>query len=73
MKKVFNFIVSYILLQLIHCNGSFLPYLIKTVKKSQVNNLDTYKTIKAKIFCLNCYQISLGIAKKLKGWEKPSL
>ena len=47
-------------LQLVHSHGSFLPYLIKRVsdkKKSLVNNLNICNTTKAKIFCLNCYQI----------------
>ena len=60
MKKVLNFIISYISVQIVRCNGSFLPYLIKRVsdkKKSLVNNLNICNTIKAKIFCLNCYQI----------------
>ena len=54
MKKVFNFIISCISLQLIHCNGSFLTLIHEKSdkKKSQVNNWNIYNTIEAKIFCL---------------------
>ena len=54
MKKVFNFIVSCVSLQLIHCNRSFFTLLHKKSdkKKSEVNNLNIYNTIEAKIFCL---------------------
>ena len=54
MKKVFNFIISCISLQLIHCNGSFFTLLHEKSdkKKSLVNNLNIYNTIEAKIFYL---------------------
>ena len=47
MKKVFNFIIICISLQLIYCNGLFFTLLHEknVKKKSQVNNL-----IEAKIF-----------------------
>ena len=36
MKDVFNFIISCISLQLLHCKESFLPYFIKRVIKGKV-------------------------------------
>ena len=60
-KSIFNFIISCISLQLVHCNGSSVPYFMKrrkeekSDKKSEVNNLNN--TIEAKIFCLNCYHV----------------
>ena len=64
MKKVFNFIISCISLQLIHCNGSFFTLLHEKSdkKKSLVNNLNIYNTIEAKIF----YLIAIKLKTKAK-------
>ena len=58
MKKVFNFIISCISLQLIQCNVSFftLPHEKSGQKKSQVNNLNINKIIEGKIFLFKSYQ-----------------
>ena len=39
MTNVFNFIISFISLQLVHCNESFLPYFIKRVIKRKVKQI----------------------------------
>ena len=65
MKKVFNFIIICISLQLIHCNGLFFTFLHEknVKKKSQVNNL-----IEAKIFRL--LAIKLKTKDLLTDWNR---
>ena len=70
MKKIFNFIISCISLQLIHCNGSFFTLLHEKSdkKKSQVNNLNMYNTKEAKMFCL--ITIKLKTKDLLTNWNR---
>ena len=73
MKKVFNFIIICISLQLIHCNGPFftLVHEKSDKKKSQANNLNVYTTIEAKIFCL--IDIKLKTKDLLTNWNRALL